>query len=1065
MAKINEIIKLAEDHAAEITASPAPWMDYLDTASRLYRYSFEDSLLIHAQRPDATACADFDVWNKKMNCWIRRGSKGIALIDKQTGSRPRLRYVFDVSDTIPSKDGRHPVLWQLYPEHRDALRDHLLQAYGLEENYSENLQTALLGVAKVQTESYLDDAIDGLLVESGTAALGDDSSAVRKEFRYLMAMSILYTVSKRCGLDPANFLDADDFKEIVKYRDIGLLAHLGNAVWQASEPVLIDIGRTVRKIILDENRDKLANQSRGSYNISNKGNQEPGKPERNHLAAQEPEKPETEHTTTQKAERPNANDTPERTGGNDHGNELLPQRGLSVPESDNQRRDTGREHREVRDAPGDLPEREQTGDVLVTPADRETEPLSGGRRESGTGETGSPDGRAAESVSGTGEERPDGVGSTSEQLEGDGGRDHLSGTDLHLIEDPEQGDGVNEASISEAEAETVSAFSFPIIPSMDDQIRAIEERQAALYAWVISIPSEAVDEILRTGGNKTHSQLRLIHNFMSEQTDEEYTEFVRTEYGIGGKGFEIDGTEYSVWFDPSGMQIVAGHSVHDEVLDKTFLSWKDVSSRIHQLLKQGEYAPQAVLDSARGTVIREHAQSLAYFKMEMASGVAEHVFADMESFTGGFPEVQEKLEALLGQRGFLTDLNARLEGFVNVYENNHDLMRTHFYNPEKVLKQFNRLAARAVPYQARPEFSWQVHREFITQDEIDAYLARGGAYSEGRLSTYSFYLRNDSTEDRTNFIKEKYGSGGQSNALSGADDSWADFDGKGLRLSKNGIRNPETEILLPWKKVTQRIGYLIDNGRFLSPADYDHMAEYERSTLAGQILSFYGGMPQEIERPFAYQADAILAYAESREDIIAALEDHERSETMLEAMEAALAALPLDTFGYEEKSRILVDMRGYVDGSYTLFPSRKEQSEPLTENRQMSLFDYLDADAFLPTEDTQDAAEEAKRDGIIGNASTPQERYSVIDVDWYPSKKAYSIWDNQTNDYYVDRDGLTIDFDSRWRAEEYRDDLEENLLEEQEAEGAPSFGQDDLEKPSHNHIGFCTYENAAYQRN
>ncbi|MCD7834528.1 MAG: hypothetical protein LUH00_11175 [Lachnospiraceae bacterium] len=125
---------------------------------------------------------------------------------------------------------------------------------------------------------------------------------------------------------------------------------------------------------------------------------------------------------------------------------------------------------------------------------------------------------------------------------------------------------------------------------MDDQIRAIEERQSALYAWVISTPSEAVDEILRTGGNKTHSQLRLIHNFMSEQTDEEYTEFVRTEYGTGGKGFEIDGTEYSVWFDPSGMQIVAGHSVHDEALDKTFLSRKDVSSRIHQLLKQGEYS-------------------------------------------------------------------------------------------------------------------------------------------------------------------------------------------------------------------------------------------------------------------------------------------------------------------------------------------------------------------------------------------------------------------------------------------------------------------------------------------
>jgi len=361
MAKINEVIKLAENHAAEITASPEKWMDYLDTSSRLYRYSFEDTLLIHAQRPDATACAEFDVWSKKMNCWIKRGSKGIALIDKQTGARPRLRYVFDVSDTVPARNGRQPVLWQLLPEHRDAVREHLLEAYDIDDNYSEDLRSALMGVAIVQTKNYLDDAVEGLLTEPGSSSLGADTETIRKEFRYLMAMSILYTLFRRCGLETADYVGAIDYRDIVKYRDIGVLTQLGNAVWQASEPVLIDFGRTVRKIILEESRDKVANQNRGGYNTSNKTNQEPEKTETTHPTVREPEESETKQRATQEPEKPETDHTAEQKGGTDHGTELLPQRGLSLSESDHHRRDTGREHREVRDAPGDVPEGEQAG--------------------------------------------------------------------------------------------------------------------------------------------------------------------------------------------------------------------------------------------------------------------------------------------------------------------------------------------------------------------------------------------------------------------------------------------------------------------------------------------------------------------------------------------------------------------------------------------------------------------------------------------------------------------------------------------------------------------------------
>ena len=157
---------------------------------------------------------------------------------------------------------------------------------------------------------------------------------------------------------------------------------------------------------------------------------------------------------------------------------------------------------------------------------------------------------------------------------------------------------------------------------------------AALYAGEIAIPADVVDEILRTGSNRNGSQLRIIYNFMIDKSPEEYTDFIRREYGKGGKGFVIDGHEYSVWFDELGMQIAVGHTVEDRILDKAFLSWEDVTGRIRQLLSQGEYAPQVVLDAARGNALSEHAQALAYMEGDMAEGVAELVFEDTELFSG-----------------------------------------------------------------------------------------------------------------------------------------------------------------------------------------------------------------------------------------------------------------------------------------------------------------------------------------------------------------------------------------------------------------------------------------------
>ena len=958
MARLDEIRGLAEYHAAHISSSPRDWMNYLDTAARLYRYPFMDQLLIHAQRPKATACASLELWNEKMLRWVNRGAKGIALLD-ETMQKTRLRYVFDIQDTHKVKGGRTPYLWRLQEKQQEELLNHLEEVYGLEAKDTGSLSDALMATAKYMVEENLDEYLDGLTyVTEGTYLEELEEDTIRSEFRSLLTDSIYYTLASRCGLDPLERQEEMDFVHITDYNSLSVLTFIGNATSMASESVLVDIGRFVHRISLEEMKKGIENSEERNYNKFNTLIRE----------SEENNNRIIENEYSQEDE-----------GGNEHGTDISSQRGLSVSESDNPG-DRGTD-REIRNAAEDISEGTQEQPVSEPVTDWETEQPSGRDRENSTEEIGSTDSETVGEESGTIERgEPDGVDSTYEQSDGNSGREHLDGIGVQLIED------TSEDQLSKAEEEIASALSLPELSSVNEQKREIENRIASLYAGEIAIPSEVVDEVLRTGGNRSKSQLRIIYNFMSEQTPEEYTEFVKREYGIGGKGFEINDMEYSVWFDENGLQIALGHTVTDQILDKAFLSWKDVSGRIHQLLKQGEYAPQSVLDVARKNAIKEHAQALAYMKADMAEGVAELVFdeEDLPHLHSIYPEITDYLEEKLTDPQWLADLNERLEGLAMAYEEDKSIMRFRTYNPIRISGQFQKFAAEVIPYNARDEFAWQQHKVFITQDEIDAFLAGGGPYSDGRLSTYSFYLLNEDDKARTDFIKEKYRIGGQSHALCGADNSHADYDGKGLKLERGDYGNPDTSVLLPWAKVAKRIGYLIDNQQFLRSADYSRMPEYERERIAGKVISFYARLPEEIERPFKQD----FFNEEARKELPVMLNDSEQSQKLLQAMDDALAMLPLDFEAvnetYEKKLQLLTEVHQYVEGSYTIFPAQEvpDQVDGLN-GYQMSLFDIVSASE--PEENTEEPEVEessAEMEEVQKGESESEPEDVVVQEQW-----------------------------------------------------------------------------------
>ena len=923
MSKLQDIRDLAQEHAVSVSGSPRDWMDYMDTASRLYRYSFSDQLLIHAQHPEATACASLELWNEKMFRWVNRGARGIALLD-ETGQHTRLRYVFDISDTHMVAGGRSPYLWQMQEHQREEILTHLAEVYALEEKDTATLQDALMAVAREMVSDNLEEYLDGLeYAVEGTYLEDLDEVTIRSDFRQLATDSVYYLLSRRCGLDPMELLEEEDFMHITDYNRLSVLAFLGNAASQLSESILIDIGKTVHKISLEEARKEVENSNERNYN--------------NFTTLMR----ETKNRDAETKKEENI----ENEGGTDYGTDISSQGRLPVSESDRRR---GRsDDREIRDAAEDISEGTQEQPLSEPVPDREAEQPSGTDRESGTGENGQPDGEITGEESGTGQgSRSDGMDSTHERTDGNSGREHLDGIGIQLVED------TREDGLSKAEEEIASALSLPEYPTVNEQRRQIEERAAALYAGEIPIPEEVVDEILRTGGNRKASQLRIIYKFMSEQTPEEYTEFVKREYRKGGKGFQIDGNEYSVWFDETGMQIAVGHTVTDHILDKAFLSWEDVSGRIHQLLDQGEYAPQSVLDAARSNAVKEHAQALAYMKGDMAEGVAEIVFdeEDLPHLRSIYPEITDYLEEKLEDSQWLSELNERLEALAEAYEENHSIMRFHHYNPVNISKQFQKFADEVIPYQARDGFAWKEHPMFITQDEIDAYLAGGGAYSQGRLRTYSFYLLHEDERSRTGFIKEQYGIGGSSHALSGADDSHANYDGKGLFLARGAYGNPYTSILLSWNKVANRVAYLIKNDQFLQAEDYARMPEYEREQMANKVLRFYDRLPEEIDRPFTDD----FFWEKPGKEMEAVLENPEQTEELLQKMDAALAALPLDfeAYGtnYQQKTELLSELHQYAEGTYTIFPTPEaEPSFAEPSGHQMTMFDFLDTKAVTET--------------------------------------------------------------------------------------------------------------------
>ena len=763
--KLYAMEQLTEEVAKDVAASPQEWMRFLNTASRLYKYTFPEQLLIYAQRPEATAVASMEIWNQKMYRWIKKGSKGIALIDNTSGPKTKLRYVFDVQDTYKVRNlGKDPQLWNLPVEGEQLVADYLQEQLSLED-IEGGLAESLHQAAKESMQEWLPDALEELRLDvTGTFLEELDEQNQEVEFRELMTNSVWYVLLNRCGLDAQEYLDAEDFRHITDFNQLKVLGHLGSAVNEISRPVLMQIGRYVLND-LENDLKTVAKEKEVAYNEFN--------------------------TLIRESNTDNAEDREEKKEETDYErNQLQPERRVS--DSRYQLGRDERNHREVRNDEERVSEKPQGSQVQHSDTAEPSGQSPDGDRQSGKAESRQHDERTSGERSGTGQNgRRDGMDQTHEPDQGTGRGAGDSGDYLQLS----------------------------LFPTEEEQLGEIRKAAAALEqpaAFLIS--DEVVNDILRTGSGQKNTLFHITARLIEGLDNEEMRSFLKDEYGTGGKGFTIDGQKISIWYDNDGIRIRRGDSARRN-FDR-MVTWEEAANRIRDMYEDGNYVDNLISNNAIEQEQEEMTNLLAlHFRDTCRNWEKKQSYSDWQDVVSGAWTDQEEADAIVYRFEWLQKYMDENPGDYHRWEIQH--------NPE-YLQRFQDL---------QRERSWvnqkfTVERpalSFITQDEIDAVLRRGGITAGGRNRIYEYFMEHHDMKDAAEFLKNEYGTGGASPGIPGAYESDASHDAKGLKLAKGKIGSPEVEILLKWNKVAERVRQLIRTDDFLSPEELEKYEERQEA--------------------------------------------------------------------------------------------------------------------------------------------------------------------------------------------------------------------------------------------
>ena len=755
--KLQAYAEQAERTARQITGSHLAWTAFLTTAARLYKYPYNEQLMIYMQRPEATACAEYDFWNEKMGRYVRRGSTGIALIDA-TGYKPRLKYVFDVSDTGGKENARRVNLWELKDAHTDSV------SAMLERNYSVSGKNGLAEqfesvASQLAAEYWRDHSRDILGIVADSYLEEYDDYNIEVAFKNAAAVSITYSLMSRCGMQPEDHFEHEDFFSIFDFNTPRTVAALGTAVSEINEQVLRQIEVTIRNYEREHSAERTAEHG-----------EQPDLHDERRLHDSRPE-----DRGAGAAPRQVRTDAPE------------------VPEGA---------------SPHPLEPDDLGGDPVSAPAgDRagSAEPLRADDAEAGVG--GRSDG-SSESP------RPNEMGGPDEHLQGAGGGSDSRGADLRITEHPARG----------------GQLSF--FPTEAEQITAIEEAESvAQTPFAFSVSQEQLDHVLRLGGNEDNTRMVIAAAFQKQKSTEDIAALLQNTFH-GGNGFKTPEGELSAWYAVDGIHIAPGRSA-EYVRSAQVIAWQDAAAHISQLMDSGAYASNVELAEAGQHERMQLAQALWYLKHDLSDEAREQGYLScMDTLRGGgFPDETARLAEQLTNTDFRETLSGEFAQFYAAHEQDRSLLRFHYHKLDQIWQSLRELPLPRREYSSEMTAVPELAR-FITEDEIDHALDRGSGVEGGKGRIYEYFTADHTGKEKAAFLKDEYGIGGRSHAVSGASHSDESHGSRSIVLKKAGCANVE----LSWTKVAARIDSLIQKDRFLSPREKERYAQLQREKEAEREL-------------------------------------------------------------------------------------------------------------------------------------------------------------------------------------------------------------------------------------
>ena len=781
---------------------------YLKVMGNNYKYPYFNQLSIYTVNENATACAEYDYW-KSIGRNVNRGEKGIPVLDIE---REKIKYIFDVSQTVSLNHNISEVkLWEYSNNKHVAALDTLIDVFKEKNsNLIFSTEDKINTLVSLYTKQLLNKVLN---------FLSDETLKENKKVQILhfLEESAKVSVYERMGVTFSGDIEKlEMLSKVSSMQDIDrLLFFTSNNV----KRILMDIGREISKV---EEREKISEIQK--------------REQTNSIAERYTNVTDEINGNTEIIE----NEKERNEGGlEDERNRSIGEEGVHPRKRDLY---TNRKRESIRETGRDLQIGENGGWSGSISSEyenarenkrKQTEPIWQGETEiSQRGETGGisdyADGRnfngSFDRYSGTSGGFPEYRRAEDERsLENDhrnagSGLSEIRRTEEELGYDTNKnGDGTDRLGIDEYRKENIQEIEQNHIENEDKEV----ERTSFSFAQNVGVQGrfelpmqqKEIDTVLIHGGNEDNLHLKVLAEYSKEKSIEEFADFLQKTFQ-GGNGYEINGNNVCAWYEMDGIHLSNDVSSRENPMQ--ILSWRDAATRIGELIDHGEYSTNVEVAEAFSFERAELSEKLWFLKGDLSDEVKNQFLPILnEKQRNGYPEKTEYLTKKLEDKEFRVNLKEEYIEFFKAYKENSNVLRFHNHDLDDISKRLDDLEL------PRKEFTSTLIelpaiQGFITEDEIDRYLSSGSNVSGGKERIYNFFREVHTTEERANFLKDEYGTGGQTHALSGTRGSNEWHDAKGIKLEKENCK----DIILKWNQVAKKIDNLIENGKYIQEDVY-----------------------------------------------------------------------------------------------------------------------------------------------------------------------------------------------------------------------------------------------------